>query len=252
MRTIAAVPAALALLAAACADLPTATTPELTPAPAPGGFRAEVTCTASVAAATVSCATDAPGGSGSLPSLIIGGQNVYVRLESSATGYNPSDSIFQVDVTVQNLMTQTFGASDDSTDTGLSVFFYTGPDVTAGTGAVSVDNEDGNAIFLAAETPYFTYTGALWTGMVTEAKTWRFKADPTVESFQFKVFVQGQIPHEESLLLFRPWYEDEEVYVNGVWGASPAQMFGVGSFGALLRFTGGAWVQDDALSEEEL
>ncbi|HEX6373232.1 MAG TPA: hypothetical protein VF006_30185 [Longimicrobium sp.] len=252
MRTFTAVPAALALLAAACADLPTATSSAPSPGPPPDGFRAELRCTASIAAARVACAADAPDGSASRPGLIIGGQNVYVRLEAGGAAYNPSDSIFQIDVTVQNLMTQTFGASDDSTDTGLVVFFYTGPDVTVGGGSVSVDNEDGNGIFLTGETPYFTYAGALPTDAVSEAKTWRFKADPEVETFQFKVFVQGQLPHEESLLLFRPAFQDDEIFVNGIWGASASEVFAVGDFGALVRYTGGAWVVDDALNEEDL
>lgn len=250
MRTFAAVPVALALLAA-CADLPTATTPSV-PAPAPGSFRAELSCTASVATAQVTCAGRAADGSPSRPSLIIGGQNVYVRLEASNGGYNPSDSIFQIDVTVQNLMTQTLGASDDSTDTGLTVFFYTLPHATDSTGSVTVDNEDGSDIFLTEPVPYFTYEGLLYTGGVTGPRTWRFKTDPAVESFRFEVFVQGQLPHEESLLLFRPWYENDEVYVNGIWGPTASQLFAVGAFGALLRYSGGAWVQDEPLNEEDL
>lgn len=250
MRTFAAVPAALALFAAACADLPTA--PSSAPTPQPGGFRAELGCTATVATGQVSCATDAADGSAQRPSLIIGGQNVYVRLEAAGAGYTPSDSIFQIDVTVQNLMTQVFGTPDGTTDTGLTVFFYAGPTVTAGTGSVQVDSADGTGIFLTGPVPYFTYAGVLATGGVSEAKTWRFKADPEVESFHFQVFVQGQLPHEASLLLFRPWYEDEETYVNGIWGASASQLFAVGSSGALLRYTGGAWVADEALGEDEL
>lgn len=250
MRTFAAVPVALALLAA-CADLPTAAPPSL-PAPASGSFRAELSCSASVATGRVACAGDAADGSATRPSLIIGGQNVYVRLEASGGGYNASDSIFQIDVTVQSLMTQTFGASDDSTDTGLTVFFYTLPYAATGTGSISVDNEDGTGIFLTEPVPYFTYEGLLPRGGVTGPKTWRFKTDPEVETFRFQVFVQGQLPHEESLLLFRRWYDDEEVYVNGIWGPTASQVFAVGSYGALVRYTGGGWVQDEALSEDEL
>lgn len=249
MRTFAAVPAALALLAA-CADLPTAAPPSV-PAPAPGSFRAEVSCTATVATGRVVCAGDAADGSASRPSLIIGGQNVYVRLEAGGAGYNPSDSIFQIDVTVENLMTQTFGAPNDSTDTGLTVFFYTLPHATGGTGSVSVDNEDGTGIFLTEPVPYFTYGGLLYTGGISEARTWRFKTDPEVETFHFQVFVQGQLPHEESLLLFRQSYLGE-AFVYGIWGPGAGQLFAVGGYGALLRHTGGAWVEDEPLNEEDL
>ncbi|HEU4881720.1 MAG TPA: hypothetical protein VFT45_05730 [Longimicrobium sp.] len=252
MRTFAAVPAALLLLAAACSDLPTATLPTPQSAP-PGTFRAELSCTASIASRQVACAAaDAADGSASRPSLIIGGQNVYVRLEATGAGYNPSDSIFQIDVTVQNLMTQTFGASDDETATGLTVFFYLQPHATAGSGSIAVDNEDGSDIFLTEPTPYFTYEGLLYTSDVSEAKTWRFKTDPEVEAFHFQVFVQGQLPHEGSLLLFRPSYTNEETYVNGIWGSSASALFAVGSGGALARYTGGVWVDDEPLNAEEL
>jgi hypothetical protein len=250
MRIFAAVPAALALFAAACSDLPTAGTP--TPDAPPGGFQAQLSCTASVATGRVTCAAaDAADGSASRPRLIIGGQNVYVRLEASGGVYTPADSIFQIDVTVQNLMAQKFGASDDSTATGLTVFFYSGPTDNASTGAVSVDNEDGTGIFLTEPTPYFSYGGLLYTGDVSEAKPWRFKADPEVETFHFQVYVQGQLPHEQSLLLFRPSYLGD-TYVNGLWGSGADRMFAVGSGGGLLRNTGGAWIEDEALNEEEL
>jgi hypothetical protein len=251
MRTFAALPAVLALLAAACSDLPTATLPTPASAP-PGAFRTELDCTASIAAARVTCApAGAPEGSASRPSLIIGGQNVYVRLEATAGGYNPSDSIFQIDVTVQNLMAQTFGASDDETATGLKVFFYLLPHTTAGSGSVAVDSADGNDIFLTEPTPYFTYTGLLYTGDVSEAKPWRFKADPEVEAFHFQVFVQGQLPHESSLLRFTPSYLGD-IYVNGIWGSAANRMFAVGSEGGLMRNTGGAWIEDTPVTEEEL
>ncbi|HEX2207863.1 MAG TPA: hypothetical protein VHG93_09285 [Longimicrobium sp.] len=250
MRTFAAVPVALALFAA-CADLPTAV--PSTPAPSPGGgFRAELTCTATVARASLVCAAETADGSPSYPSLIIGGQNVYVRLQNTGGGYNPSDSIFQIDVTVQNLMAQAFGTPDELAATGLRVFFYTGPDVTAGSGSVAVHNEDGSDIFLAAPAPYFAYDTMLYTAEVSDPKTWRFKTDPEVESFQFKLFVQGQMPHEQSLLLFRPSLQDEEVFVNGLWGTSSSRMFGVGSSGALMRYDGSTWTADEPVNEEEL
>jgi hypothetical protein len=242
MRPFATLPAVLALLAAACSDVATIS-PE--PEPSPRGFHTELTCTASVREGRVSCGDDAPeGGSGAFPRLIVGGQNVYVRLASSGAAYNPADSIFRVDVTVQNLMTQAFGTSDGTTDTGLRVFFHSGPDVTGGTGSVSVDNEDGSDIFLTAVTPYFGYGGVLYTNDVSEAKTWRFKVDPQVETFNFKVLVQGQLPHEGSLLRFRREYGPTLYYpIYGIWGPSASEVFAVGE-DMLLRYTGGAWVRD--------
>ncbi|WP_420126299.1 hypothetical protein [Longimicrobium sp.] len=250
MRTFAG-SVALVLLTAACADLPTATTPTPPSGPGAEGFQARLSCTATIATGRVACTSEQTEGSESRPSLIIGGQDVYVRLEATGASYTPADSIFQIDVTVQNLMTQTFGASDDSTDTGLTVFFYAGPTTTAGQGSVSVDNEDGTSVFLVGATEYFTYDGLLFTGEMTEGKPWRFKTDPEVASFHFQVFVQGQLPHEQSLLRFRPSYLGE-VYVNGLWGAASNEIFAVGSSGGLLRLTGGSWITDPALNEEEL
>jgi hypothetical protein len=241
MRPFATLPALLALLAAACSDVPGPVSSA--PEPPPEGFQTELACTATVREGRVSCADDAPeGGSGAFPRLIIGGQGVYVRLRSSGAAYTTSDSIFRVNVTVQNLMTQAFGTPDGTTDTGLRVFFSEGPDVTAGTGSVAVDNEDGSDTFLSAMTPYFAYGGVLYTNKVSTAKTWRFKVGPQVQTFSFKVLVQGQLPHPGSLRLFRSEISLGPIY--DIWGPSASDVFAVGS-GIILRYTGGAWVRDE-------
>jgi hypothetical protein len=244
MRPFATLPALLALLAAACSDVPSPVSSA--PEPLPEGFHAELACTASVHEGRVSCADAAPeDGTGAFPRLIIGGQNVYVRLASSGASYDARDSLFRVNVTVQNLMVQTFGTPDGTTDTGLRVFFYEGPDVTAGTGPVSVQHEDGRATFLNAMTPYYAYRGVLPRNGVSEAKSWRFKVGPQVQTFTFKVLVQGQLPHEGSLLRFRTLVEPmDRVYpVLSIWGPSASEVFAVGNR-KILRYTGGAWVSD--------
>jgi hypothetical protein len=254
MRPFATLPAVLALFAAACSDQPAPLSSP--PEPPPEGFQAELACTASVREGRVSCADGAPGGgSGAFSRLIIGGQNVYVRLASSGAAYNTADSIFQVNVTVQNLMTQAFGTPDGTTDTGLRVFFHTGPDVTRGTGSVSVDNEDGSDTFLNAMTPYFAYDGRLRTNEVSDAKTWRFKIGPQVETFNFTVLVQGQLPHPGSLLLFDTVYEPtpyDPWGIQDIWGPSTSDLFAVGKAGLMLRYAGGAWVRDEALTYQRL
>lgn len=251
MRTLAAVPVLLSLLAAACSDLPTEGRAPSGPAE-PGTLRMEVRCTANVALASLSCGE--PDAAGPGRSLIIGGQNVYVRLASTGAGYNPSDSIFQIDVTVQNLMAQAFGTADGEVPTGLRVFFETGPSVTAGTGTAEVDNEDGTLLFLSAEQPYFAYPELLGPGWESEPRPWRFKVDPEVERFAFTVYVQGDLPHEESLLLFRPESVDSSVLVFGLWGTSADNVFAVGadSVGTVLRYTAGAWTRHTLPTEQVL
>ena len=67
--------------------------------------------------------------------LIIGGQNVNVKLTSSNVAYNSGTGRFTFDVTVQNLIPQPLGTTDGTTlaPGGVSVFFTSGPTVTDGT-----------------------------------------------------------------------------------------------------------------------
>lgn len=242
--------AALLLVSAACGDLGTGAAPD--PAQGPVTFRAELQCTAQTSPARLTC-DDGPGGSGPRRSLIVGGQDVYVRMISAGAGYNPSDSLFSVNVSVQNLMAQAFGTPDGTTDTELRVFFSSPPTAVPGPGSVSVHNHDGEDFFTEAQQPFFTYPGVLYPGVESESRPWRFKMDPEVTRFVFKVLVQGQVPHEQSLLLFRPQLQaDGGGYLNGLWGASAGQVFAAGFGGQLMRYTGGAWTLDDSPTEETL
>jgi len=241
MRTFTAPAIALVLLAAACSDLPSSLTEA--PAPRAATFHAELRCTAYVDQPRLTCDGNVPGGAGPSRNLIIGGQNVYVRLSSNEAAYNPSDSIFEVQVTVQNLMAQAFGTPDGETDTGLRVFFATAPTPVPSGGSVEVHNEDGEAIFISSPEPYFDYPGVLYTGVATPPQAWQFKMDPEVTRFVFSVYVQGQVPHENSVLVFRPEYLPDGGIVNGLWGASASEVFAVG-YGGLVRYAGGAWTED--------
>jgi hypothetical protein len=252
MRALASLSAVTLLVAAACSDLPTAVTAPSADAPPGESFRAELHCTASVAQPGLSCGVDAGAAGGAPRTLIIGGQNVYVRLEASGAGYNPSDSIFQMYVTVENLMTQVFGSPDGEIDTGLRIFFHTLPVATLGTGNVEVDNEDGSDFFMSPDQPYFTDTGLLYTGDVSEGKTWEFKVDPDVQTFYFSVFVQGELPHEPSLLRFSPFHTNEEAYFTGIWAPDAANTFAVGAIGDLAHYAGGVWTDDESPTAENL
>jgi hypothetical protein len=251
MRAFAAVSITM-LLAAACSDLPTAATGPSTSEPPAETFRAELRCTASIVQPGLSCDGEAGPGGAASRTLIIGGQNIYVRLEGSGAGYNPSDSIFQIYVTVENLMTQAFGTPDGETDTGLRIFFQTEPIATLGDGDVQVHNEDGSDVFLGGVQPYFEDTGLLYTGDVSEGRSWQFKVDPDVQTFYFAVFVEGQLPHESSLLRFSHFHTNEETYFTGIWAPGAANVFAVGAFGSLARYTGGAWADDESPTAADL
>lgn len=250
MRHSAALPAVFLLLAACSDALPSGPAPDA--AAPPATYRAELRCTAEVAQPRLTCDGDAAGGAGPSRSLIVGGQHVYVRLASSNAGYNPSDSTFQVEVSVENLMAQVFGSPDEETVTGLRVFFESGPTAVPGPGSVTVDNEDGQAIFIAAPAPYFEYDEMLYTGEISATRPWRFKMDPEVGRFVFTVYVQGQLPHEESVLLFRPQMEADGEFVSGIWGASATDVFAAGLGGLLMRYVAGTWTPEDSPTGENL
>jgi hypothetical protein len=249
MRTFAAVPAALALLVSACGDLPTSGTP----APDPGAatFQAELRCTVRPGGEGLSCA-DARGSGGPRAGLIVGGQNVYVRLEATGHAYDAADSTYRIQVGIQNLMAQVFGSPDGASATGVRIFFQVLPEVTQGSGTVAVDSADGTATFLSAGQPYYAYPEALPTGVASEPRTWRFKMGPDVEEFYFGVLVEGDMPHAQSLLLIRPWHDDAFGYVTGLWTAAGGEAFGVGVPGLLLRNPGTGWTEDASPTSEAL
>jgi hypothetical protein len=200
---------AAVFLAVACEDafVPTAPTEDAAPLPH------LITCRADVAAGAVSCqglqSDPVPGLS---LSVIVGGQGAYVQLASDNVSYDGS-SVFQADVTVQNLIAQPMGTPDGSTVTGLKVFFHSGPTVTSGSGTVSVANADGTGTFTAANQPYFEYNTILQQNDVSAAKTWQWSVPPSATLFEFSVYVSTDIP-----------------VVPGEWEATPTPYFGTADF----------------------
>ncbi|HEX8431319.1 MAG TPA: hypothetical protein VF625_08530, partial [Longimicrobium sp.] len=146
--------AATVVLAAACADGSPVASPEQVAIDLPARTVQAFDCEANPRAGIVSCGVPASDAS----RAIIGGQNDYVALTSS--NVTSSAGIFEFDVTVQNLMPEVIGSPDGVVvDTaGIKVVFVAGPTVTAGTGNVSVDNEDGTSVLVGTEPqPYFRY-----------------------------------------------------------------------------------------------
>src|SRR5829696_7084504 len=136
--------AATGLLSAACSDHVAPVAPIAPDDVVPAGIAPPTTtgaasskvllCRANVSALTVSCDESAPT-SGAARDLIVGGQNLYVKLTSSGLLYVAGTGSFTFDLTVQNLIPQAMGTNDGTTadGAGVQVFFQTLPTVTGGT-----------------------------------------------------------------------------------------------------------------------
>ncbi|MDB4915537.1 MAG: Endoglucanase-like protein [Gemmatimonadetes bacterium] len=140
--------------------------------------------------------------SNSARDLIVGGQNQYVTLTSSNVTYDGGTHILSSDVSVTNLIPQALGTNDGATGdgTGLKVFFDVTPTVTDGTGAVTIVNPTGTGTFTSTNQPYYQYPGdhlggdnILSTNEVSSTVNWQFNIDPTVNTFEFYVYVSANV-----------------------------------------------------------
>ncbi|HKP76211.1 MAG TPA: Ig-like domain-containing protein [Longimicrobiaceae bacterium] len=195
--------AAALLSATACADRNPAAPPDDPRQPPPAA--ALVACTADVRTGTVQCAAQGASTPSGMSAVILGGQGTNVRLRSSGTHYDGT-SVFRTDVSVENLTAQALGTVDGVTPStnGVRVFFESGPNVTGGTGTVSVANADGQAAFTRAEQPYFRYAGILAPGSTTPAREWRFTVPSTVTSFSFSLYVAADVRVEGGWIELSP------------------------------------------------
>lgn len=175
-----------AVLLSGCSDGPLVPVqPHLPPPPA--GTLAALECTAQVHGGRVECA--APPAAGFAANVILGGQNVNLRLASANAAYDSAAQVFGVDVTVQNLLVQQMGTADGVDTAGIVVFFETGPAATSGSGTVSVRNPDGEGAFTGFAQPYFHYAEVLKLNATSAARRWEFDTPRTVGSFAFRVYV---------------------------------------------------------------
>ena len=157
---------------------------------------ASIRCAADVATATLACErTHDAGGLLAPQFLIVGGQNEFVRLTSSAVDYQRGRQEFSFDVTVQNLIPQPLGSLDGTTVTGVRVFFLAPPAVTSGSGAISVQNPTGTGTFTNSSQPYFLYDEILEENETSGAQQWILDVPKTVDTFVFEVLVSAQVPY---------------------------------------------------------
>lgn len=197
-RALRAAAALLALAAAACVDRDTPVAP-VPPTPtgplAPAVTVQALKCTGDRAALTVSCLPVSPGGNGQ-GDIIVGNQNVYVKVTSTNVAYDGGTGQLTFDVTVQNLLEQPMGTLDGTTPAagGIRVFFHSGPTVTGGTGTAAVV-PDGFGTFTAAGQAYYQYSSVLANGVVSSAKPWTIVFPPTVTTFDFLLYVNAPVEH---------------------------------------------------------
>lgn len=189
-------------LAAGCTDQQRVTGPgDGQPSPAVAAVR----CRADVAARSLTCEAPTPAGQAGRPSLIVGGQNVFITLIDNNVAYNAMTEIFSADVQVWNSgIVQQLGTPDGIQVTGIKVFFHSGPSVTSGTGTVTVSNADGTGTFTGSNQPYHFYNTLLPPSFVSGTKNWQWSVSPTVNTFEFSVFVQADVPGESGFVRITP------------------------------------------------
>ena len=239
--------ASLSLALAACTDRD-----PLAPAgEAPGEARqATLACVANVRTQQLQCGTSTP--EGASRNLVLGGQDVYLRLSSQGTAYD--GAVLESQVTVQNLLSQQIGSPDGTTVAGVRVFFVSEPAVTSGSGLVEIDNADGVATITGSGQPFFHYAEILEPRGSSQPKTWRFRVPPTVETFSFTVMVEAAAPAENGVLQWTRLHGRPGVQttLRDVWGTSPRNVFAVGDGGAVLHYDGRQWQTAPKLTQDAL
>ncbi len=154
-----------------------------------------IPCTADLAAQTVSCervTVPAALKVAGFNADVITGQHINVTLTSSNVSFNSGTGVFQMDVTVQNLMNESIGTPDGTQPDpeGIQVFLGRQPQVTSGTGSVSTLNHDGIGTFTRTGQPFWTYSQVLAKNEVSSAKNWQFQVDPSVGTFSFMAYLE--------------------------------------------------------------
>jgi hypothetical protein len=237
-----------ATVMAACSD--SIVPSEATQAPPQGReLVAELTCKADVAAERISCApTSASLSSGALGDLIIGGQNIYVKL--TTTNIVNNGTTLSGDVTVQNLTVQPWATADGTTPSanGLRVFFHMMP-----TNGVTIANADGSQTYTSTLQPYHAYTGAmlggdniLAAGETSTSKNWVFNLNGA-GTFTYQLYVVATLPDEQGVLKWTQQSMPANIstfeWLNTVWGASASDLWVGGPNGtnALLHWDGASW-----------
>jgi hypothetical protein len=202
-----------ALLSVGCSDLLTDARKVEPPAPPPGDtaqaptrFQA-ITCTVHIHESKVTCGEPprVPGGVDA--DLIVGGQHVGFEVSGESFTQDATNKYFTMYVRVRNhLVKQPLGTLDGVTlePHGVRVFLASGPHATVGTGSVTLDNEDGEAIFTASRQPFFQYYEVLDQFEASSLKPWTFKTGLDVTAFTFTAYVSAAVKYPDGWIDISP------------------------------------------------
>ena len=194
----------LPILAAACTDsLPTSAPG---PAPVPAVGIPAMSCEVDVQGQAMTCTSADPvsRNQAAVANRLLGGQDVYVKLTNVGGSYNAGTDVFEINVTLQNLLADPLGTSDGTTASGVRVFFPDPPAVTAGEGEVTLLNASTDFITAPSQS-YFLYSGILDPYEISASQPWRFSVPGTVTRFQFTVYIYGPQADESQPLLDAVW-----------------------------------------------
>jgi alpha-tubulin suppressor-like RCC1 family protein len=144
-----------------------------------------IRCDVDAAISSIACAPVTPGGN----AIILGGQNVYVRLSAQTPVYVAGVS-FNFNANVQNLTTESMGSLSDGVTydgIGVEVFFPLAP-----TNGVTINNATGVGTFIGSGEPYFQYPELVPANRTTAYKLWKFDLHGAT-NFTFQVYVSTRL-----------------------------------------------------------
>lgn len=165
-------------------------------------------CSVNVVARQTTCRRDAKssGATGAPADTSIGPA---IELRFSEERYTAPDSLYRANVRVVNRTEDALGTRDGKTVIGVTVFFESGPVVTAyrglgdstdhkagrvqlpqgDSGVVRVRNPDGRATFTKTGQPFFLYREIVPAGEQSQPREWQWVVPSRVRSFDFTVRV---------------------------------------------------------------
>jgi hypothetical protein len=114
-----------------------------------------------------------------------------------------------------------------------------------GTGEAEVANADGLETFTSSNQPYFSYPEMLATHGSSAPRHWQFRLPPTVEQFEFAVYVEAALPAETGVLR---WVRElgsaipEGQPIVSLWGLSAGNVFAGSTQGVILHYDGVSWL----------
>ncbi len=221
---------AVSVVISSCTEVPTA---PATSAPESQEFDRSMiltalTCDADVVSRKVTCGqmgrdnSQGDAGDPARPNIILGGQGVFVTVQTSNVIYDGGTGAFTFDATVRNLIPQPIGTADtipplaDPHAAGVRIFIASGPTVTGGTGSISVAS-DGTAAFTAPDQHYFQYNTVLDQFEISAPKNWAMNMPSTVTNFAFVLLVSAAVPRPDG-------YIDLQISNNAVRPPDDKQM----------------------------